>query len=58
MTLKACFHAHDKRVRERHRGARTRSVRGVGGTKRVGSANMHHDGVAKRDLSWAWVEAE
>jgi hypothetical protein len=33
-------------------------VRGVGGTKRVGSANMHHDGVAKRDLSWAWVEAE
>jgi hypothetical protein len=29
MTLKACFHAHDKRVRERHRGARTRSVRGL-----------------------------
>jgi hypothetical protein len=23
-------------------------------TKRVGFANMHHDGVAKRDLSWAW----
>jgi hypothetical protein len=27
-------------------------------TKRVGFANMHHDGVAKRDLSWAWGDAE
>jgi hypothetical protein len=26
-----------------------------GSTKRVGCANMHHDGVAKRDLSWAWM---
>jgi hypothetical protein len=25
-------------------------------TKRVGCANMHHDGVARRDLSWAWME--
>ncbi len=24
-------------------------------TKRVGCANMHHDRVAKRDLSWAWM---
>ncbi len=23
--------------------------------RRVGFANMHHDGVAKRDLSWAWM---
>jgi hypothetical protein len=30
----------------------------AGFTKRVGFANMHHDGVAKRDLSWAWAEAE
>jgi hypothetical protein len=29
----------------------------VGITKRVGCANMHHDSVAKRDLSWAWMGA-
>ena len=29
----------------------------VGFAKRVGCANMHHDGVAKRDLSWAWMSA-
>ena len=28
-----------------------------GFTKRVGCANMQHDIVAKRDLSWAWMGA-
>jgi hypothetical protein len=29
-----------------------------GFTKRVGFTNMHHDCVAKRDLSWAWIGAK
>jgi len=33
--------------------ARLRAVI-AGFAKRVGCANMRHDGVAKRDLSWAW----
>jgi hypothetical protein len=38
--------------------ASSRNGIAVGESKRVGCANMHHDGVAKRDLSWAWVHAK
>jgi hypothetical protein len=38
--------------------ASSRNGVAIGESKRVGCANMHHDCVAKRDLSWAWVDAK
>jgi hypothetical protein len=57
------FHAHDKRVFERDRGARTRSVRGLVlhqtcWLRQHAPVHASWDGVARRDLSWAWVDAK